>query len=75
MTMQLKVLEVLTVLVYLLPAFGSGSNDCKCGKSFKYSRVSNKNIVSNKAWSLTKNLVYYIKLQDFSDFWPIFASK
>ena len=27
------------------------------------------------AWRLTIFLVYYIKLQDFSDFWPIFTSK
>ena len=46
-----------------------------CYPSKAYSRVSNKNIVSNKAWSLTKKLVYYIKLKDFSDFWPIFSSK
>ena len=27
------------------------------------------------AWGLTHFLVCYIKLQDFSDYWPIFASK
>ena len=49
--------------------------DCEQVGLIFYSRVSNKNKVSNKAWSLTKKLVYYVKLQDFSHFWPIFVSK
>ena len=40
-----------------------------------YSRVSNRSGVSNSEWRLTNFLIYYIKMQDFSDFWPILAPK
>ena len=51
------------------------TNDSTRYQIVDYSRVSNRSGVSNSEWRLTNFLIYYIKMQDFSDFWPILAPK